>query len=130
MEIKLKNNTLLVSWLKWPLLVFVALFIVVNYYAFTEVALSLLNDVNGIAKAYGYNFDITKPFLFVLNVVVPSLGVIGYVATMTGKNVFSRIQSIYDTITITQLIILTVLLPALLFFQNKIYSKILSNGTK
>jgi len=119
------------KWLKWFLLIFVALFIFVNYFAFTELLFRGFAELNNIMNSYGYYFDITKPLTFIFNLIIPSLGVIGYVVTLSGKNVINGLKNLYEVITLEQLIFLAFFLPVLLFFQNKFYGKIINNyGTK
>lgn len=119
------------KWLKWSLLIFVTLLIFVNYFAFTELLLRGFTELNNVINEHGYYFDITKPLTFIFNLIIPSLGVIGYVVTLNGKNVINGLRSLYEVITMEQLIVLGILLPALLFVQNKFYGKIINNyGTK
>ena len=114
-------------WLKWLLLILVTLLIFVNYFAFTELLLRGFAELNNIMNSHGYYFDITKPLTFIFNLIIPSLGVIGYVVTLSGKNVVNGLKGFYEVITMEQLIVLTLLLPVLLFVQNKFYGKIINN---
>jgi len=107
---------------KWPLLVLVVVLIIVNYYAFTEILLGLLEQFNHLLNSYGYYFDVTKPFFVLLNIGVPSLGVVGYVVTLNSKNVGEVLHQIYGEATVLQLMVLVIVLPMFLFVQNKIYS--------
>lgn len=119
------------SWLKMLLLVWVALFAIINYYAFKELVFTLMDYFNIFARTHGYYFDITKPLSLFLD-LLPGLGLIRYLVTMNNKNALGRIQEIYNAVTIWQLIILTITMPLLLFYQNKFYGKVIntSNGTE
>ena len=64
----------------------------------------------------------TKPFFVLLNIGVPSLGVVGYVVTLNSKNVGEVLHQIYGEATVLQLMVLVIVLPMFLFVQNKIYS--------
>jgi|SRR3989344_5003676 len=117
------------KWLKWFLLLFVIFMVVLNYYGFTQVIDEVLQNLNNMLEGYGYYLDMVKPVSFFFK-ILPGIGVIGYVITLTNKNVINAMQNLYNVVTIAQLALLALLLPILLFYQNKIYGKISNYGTK
>jgi|SRR3989344_113924 len=114
--------------LKWALLAIVALLLILNYFALKDVVLEVIGLITPILNSLGYYLDITKPASFVFDRLIPYLGLFGFI--IKGKNVLYTLQQIYDKITFPQLLILVVCLPILLLFQNKLYSKTITNGTK
>lgn len=110
-------------WVKWSLLLVVVLLVIINYFALTEVLLYGVGELNQSLTSIGYNFDITKPFTALFNLLIPALGIIGYIVTSNSNNVVERLNKLYEAITMTQLVILVILLPLLLYFQNNLYGK-------
>jgi len=117
------------KWFKWVLLLFVVLLVILNYYGFTQTINECLQHMNNMLKDYGYYLDVAEPISFLLK-ILPGIGVVGYVITLNNKNVINAMQNLYNVTTITQLICLSLLLPILLFCQNKFYGKLSNHGTK
>jgi len=127
----MKLNSKLIEWLKWALLVFVLFLILINYFAFIEILQHGCSVLDDVMNSYGYHFGVTAPFIFIFKFFIPSLGVISYVSTLDNKNFIAFFKKLYETVTIGQLAILAVVLPCLLFAQNRFFGKITNNyGTK
>src|SRR3989344_2807493 len=113
-----KDNFSWKALLKWSLMVFVLLFILLNYFGAIQIAGVFLKMLDIFLKNHGYYLEISSPFFFIFKLVIPSVALVGYVVNLNNKNISSSLQGIYDIISISQLLLLLILLPILLFIQN------------
>ena len=114
--------------LKWILLVLVAFLVVVAYLNLYDlIDQGILTPVDAYLNSLGYNFSIKSPFKLVWNLLLPIAGVVNFVININNENFKAKALEIYDATTIHQLLILMVLLPSLLYLENKFYGRLKDN---
>lgn len=116
---------------KWPLVVIALLMIVVNYFALFELLeKSLISPLSDYLHSIGYYFSLQEPFLWVWRLVIPAASVFGYAIGIKNESLKDRIIGIYEAVTLLQLVALIILLPILLYLQNRIFGKIIDTKNK
>lgn len=112
------------SYIKWALIVWVLLCSLFNYYAFTEVLDGVIFiHLDTFAKTIGYNFSLRAPILEIFNKFIPSASVILFVINLNNDNLKQKLKKIYTATTKIQLLLLSILLPLLLFVQNHYFGQ-------
>lgn len=122
---KSKNIADASATLKWALLVVVLLLVVVNYFAFLEVLVKIGNFAQEYAQVHGYHFNIITPLSFFFKWLIPGIGLVGYVTTLKSGGVSNALSALNQNVTVLQLLVLLLILPILLYVQNKFFAKIL-----
>ncbi len=98
---------------------------IVNYYAFLEsLNVVFFIPLDNLVKTLGYNFSIKEPIIKITKNLIPSFLVVEYALHLNNKNLKEKIKRFYNKITNLQLILLSLLLPSLLYLQNNVFGHI------
>ena len=112
------------------LLVFVMLMVIINYNAVIEIlGTCLLQPLNDYAHSLGYVLNLKDEILFVFQKLVPVGVVLTFLLEVSSKTFRVKMHTLYNSINNLQLIILSVLLPGLLYLQNHFLSHFLALNT-
>ena len=107
-------------YLKWFLLIFCLIFVVVNYYAFIDVlGRGFIKPLNSYLPTIGFFIDVEKICNALLTYFLPGSSLLVFILSIRKKNVRKKLKLIYSEVTFFQLFLASFSLPVLLFYQNK-----------
>ena len=115
------------AYIKWILCVIIILLAIINYFAFIEILdKTLITYIENILISLGYLLPIRKILSFLFNLVIPGIPVIGFVVDIGKRDFSNKLKKIYSRITNAQLILLSILMPFLLYLQNHFYINLMN----
>jgi len=125
----LKTSSILEK-MKWVLTVWVLLLMIINYYALKDVLdNTLFICIDNFAKSTGYNFSLKEPISEIFK-LAPSIPIIGFVISISNKNLNLKVKKFYNRINIIHLLLYSFLLPILLYIQNLFYGNHIMESNK
>jgi hypothetical protein len=111
---------IIIKKIKWPLILLCLIFIVVNYFVLMDLIEGLvIVPLRNYLQTLGCYIDIQKIFSWVFQKILPAIPFLSFFIKIEKENFRNKINNFYSTINILQLLLLTVLLPFLLYMQNK-----------